>query len=249
MLLPAPSVPLAHTLTSRSMNIWGLAASNPVDVTVSNDTKSTVSSNWTTGSVTTHAPGELIFAAFQGAARVRRLAPGSGSSKRVDNGSIANFTTMDAVQTSAGSIAATASSAKADQQSNVVVAFKPAATSSPTPPTVSIIQTANNTTAVGGAGSADGSQASPAFNDGAVGSNGNCFTNTLPLHGSGGAYQQYANYIVNLINTYQNSPNNVPIAYLDVQNEPTLSAVMSQVVLEHVFGARVLNSRISFRII
>jgi glucuronoarabinoxylan endo-1,4-beta-xylanase len=40
----------------------------------------------------------------------------------------------------------------------------------------------------------------------------------------GGAYQQYANYIVNLINTYQNSPNNVPIAYLDVQNEPTLSA-------------------------
>jgi hypothetical protein len=42
----------------------------------------------------------------------------------VDNGSTANFTTMDTVQTSAGSIAATASSPAADQQSNVVVAFK-----------------------------------------------------------------------------------------------------------------------------
>ena len=202
----------------------GLAASTPVDVTVSNHTESTVSANWTTGSVTTHAPGELIFAVFQGNSQGQTLTPGSGFTKRVDNGSIANFTTMDAVQASAGSIAATALSAKADQQSNVVVAFKPAGTSSPTPPTVSIIQTANNTADVGGGGSSDGSQASPAFNDGVAGSNGNCFTNTLPLDGSGGAYQQYANYIVNLINTYQNSPNNVPIAYLDVQNEPTLSA-------------------------
>jgi O-glycosyl hydrolase len=58
-----------------------------------------------------------------------------------------------------------------------------------------------------------------AFYDGAAGSNGNCFANGLSLDGTSGAYQQYATYIINLINTYQNSPNNVPIAYLDVQNE------------------------------
>jgi len=201
----------------------GLAASTPVDLTVSNDTGSSVSSNWTTGSATTHSPGELIFAVFQGNSQGQTLTPGPGFTRRVDNGSIANFTTMDAVQTSAGLIAATASSSKADQQSNVMVAFKPAVTSSRTPPSVSIIQTANNTTEAGEPGSSDGSKASPAFDDGAVGSNGNCFTSTLPLDGSGGAYQQYANYIVNLINTYQKPPNNVPIAYLDVQNEPTLS--------------------------
>jgi O-glycosyl hydrolase len=202
----------------------GLAPSTPVDVTVSNDTESTVSSNWTTGSATTHAPGELIFAVFQGNSQGQTLTPGSGFIKRLDNGSIANFTTMAAVQTSAGSISANASSSKADQQSNLMVAFKPAVTSSRTPLTVSMIQTANNTAEAGGTGSSDGSKASPAFDDGAVGSNGNCFASTLPLDGSGGAYQQYANYIVNLINTYQNPPNNVPIAYLDVQNEPTLSA-------------------------
>jgi len=200
----------------------GVAASSPVDVTAANDTESTVSSNWTTGAATTHVPGELIFAVFQGSSQRQTLTPGQGFTKLVDNGSIANFTTMDAVQASAGPITVTASSAKADQQSNVVVAFKPAGTL-PIQHTVSIIQTANNTSYVGGAGSPDGSQASPAFNDGAAGSNGNCFTNTLPLGGSGGAYQQYANYIVNLINTYQNPPNNIPIAYLDVQNEPTVS--------------------------
>jgi glucuronoarabinoxylan endo-1,4-beta-xylanase len=58
-----------------------------------------------------------------------------------------------------------------------------------------------------------------AFRDGTAGSNGNCFANRLSLDGSGGAYQQYATYIVNLIDAYQNSTNNVPIAYLDVQNE------------------------------
>jgi O-glycosyl hydrolase len=58
-----------------------------------------------------------------------------------------------------------------------------------------------------------------AFMDGATGSSGICFANGLSLDGSTGAYQQYAAYIVNLINTYQGSPNNIPIAYLDVQNE------------------------------
>lgn len=63
-----------------------------------------------------------------------------------------------------------------------------------------------------------------AFQDGTAGSNGNCFANGLSLDGSGGAYQQYATYIVNLINTYQNSTNNVPIAYLDVQNESNIGS-------------------------
>ena len=102
----------------------GIASSDPVDVTASNDTESAVSTSWTTGSVTTHASEELLFAVFQGNEGLNTLTPTDGFAKAVDNGSTANFTTMDTVQTSAGSIAATASSPAADQQSNVVVAFK-----------------------------------------------------------------------------------------------------------------------------
>ena len=47
------------------------------------------------------------------------------------------------------------------------------------------------------------------------------YANKLSLDGRGGAYRRYAAYIVNLINTYQNSKNKIPITYLDVQNEST----------------------------
>lgn len=60
-----------------------------------------------------------------------------------------------------------------------------------------------------------------AFKDGTVSSNGTCFTASQPLSSS---YAAYATYIVNYINTLQNSPNSIPVAVLDVQNEPNITS-------------------------
>lgn len=59
-----------------------------------------------------------------------------------------------------------------------------------------------------------------AFNDGTASSNGTCFTSSQSLATS---YAAYATYIVNYIQTMQGSPNNIPITYLDVQNEPNIA--------------------------
>jgi O-glycosyl hydrolase len=59
-----------------------------------------------------------------------------------------------------------------------------------------------------------------AFDDGAASSNGTCFTSSQSLAVS---YAAYATYIVSYIKTLQSSPNNIPIAYLDIQNEPNES--------------------------
>ena len=59
------------------------------------------------------------------------------------------------------------------------------------------------------------------FNDGSTSSNGTCFTSSQSLAAS---FSSYATYIVNYINTLQGSPNNIPIAVLDVQNEPNISS-------------------------
>jgi glucuronoarabinoxylan endo-1,4-beta-xylanase len=56
-----------------------------------------------------------------------------------------------------------------------------------------------------------------AFNDGTASSNGTCLTSSQSLATS---FAAYATYIVDYINTLQGSPNNIPITYLDVQNEP-----------------------------
>jgi len=58
-----------------------------------------------------------------------------------------------------------------------------------------------------------------AFNDGTVSSNGTCFTSSQALSAS---YSAYATYIVDYIKTLQGAPNNLPITFLDVQNEPNL---------------------------
>lgn len=60
-----------------------------------------------------------------------------------------------------------------------------------------------------------------AFNDGSVGSSYTCFANGLSLDGAGGAFDQYATYIVNLIKNYQS--HNIPITWLSVQNEANIS--------------------------
>jgi O-glycosyl hydrolase len=60
-----------------------------------------------------------------------------------------------------------------------------------------------------------------AFNDGGVSSNGTCFTSSQALSAS---FAAYATYMVNYINTLQNAPNNIPVAVIDVQNEPDISS-------------------------
>jgi glucuronoarabinoxylan endo-1,4-beta-xylanase len=64
-------------------------------------------------------------------------------------------------------------------------------------------------------------KSSGSFTDGSTGSTGTCFTGNPSLASN---YTTYANYIVNYINTLQGSPNNVPIAVLDVQNEPNINS-------------------------
>lgn len=55
------------------------------------------------------------------------------------------------------------------------------------------------------------------FGDGTPGNSGICFANGLSLTGSGGAYDQFASYIITTIQTYQNS--SVPITWVSLQNE------------------------------
>jgi O-glycosyl hydrolase len=69
--------------------------------------------------------------------------------------------------------------------------------------------------------SGDAEDQPAAFSDGSASANGTCFRSDQSLATS---FATYAKYLVSYIQTMQGAPNNIPIAVLDVQNEPNITS-------------------------
>ncbi|HUC01495.1 MAG TPA: hypothetical protein VMA75_01160 [Candidatus Paceibacterota bacterium] len=120
----------------------GVAASSALDTaTFIND--SPTSTSWSSGSATTQSSGDLIIGGFEAPYQTLTFTPASGFTKRIDQGGSTGLMMEDTIQSSAGSIAAAATSSVAVvHQEAFMAAFRPAGASLPSG--IRWIQNANN---------------------------------------------------------------------------------------------------------